>query len=693
MIRITILLIYCFATLLLPERAWAQTSNQPPVLQATGDQLYCPGTTLPIVNSISISDPDDTHAQAIYIQISEGYEAGRDLLSLSGIHSQIVSSWDAAAGKLTLTGIGGAAVSYSDFIAAIEDVVYSNNQAAPTGVRTFSITTGSANYLPSTGHYYQFVPSLGITWSDARLLAEASTYYGLQGYLATIGSPDEAQLSGEQASGAGWIGGSDAETEGVWKWVTGPEAGTVFWNGGVTGWSPNFAFWNTGEPNNAGNENYAHVTAPGVGIPGSWNDLSNVGGSSGDYQPKGYIVEYGGMPGDPVLNISTSSKISMARISATTGATRCGPGTVVLSATAAAGTVRWYDNATGGSLLYTGNDFTTPFLNSSQTFYADAADPGCTATRTAVTAEVNEIPVVTASAVAPACEGSFTLSASSTAGQIKWYATQTGEESLLGTGPVYTTAVLTETTVFYVGAINNGCESAARVMVTATVLAKPVVSDERVEFCIPGVATLDAGVPNATYVWDDPLHTARTRQVREPGVYSVEIINADGCSATKTFTVVGYKKPQISDVAVTGTEVIINTTEAGDFEYSIDGLSYQNEPLFEVLTPGLHRAYVKERHECGFDVREFVVIITPQFFTPNGDGHNDLWSVGGMFFLPSARLSIFDRFGKLLAEINRGNPAWDGTYKGSPLPSGDYWYVFNMGGTTATTRGHFSLVR
>src|SRR5690606_38707318 len=74
---------------------------------------------------------------------------------------------------------------------------------------------------------------------------------------------------------------------------------------------PNFAFWNTGEPNQKGEEDYAHITQPGVGIKGSWNDLSNTGDASGDYQPKGYIVEYGGMPGEVPLQIASSTKITI----------------------------------------------------------------------------------------------------------------------------------------------------------------------------------------------------------------------------------------------------------------------------------------------------------------------------------------------------------------------------------------------
>jgi hypothetical protein len=80
--------------------------------------------------------------------------------------------------------------------------------------------------LPSNGHYYQFIPSIGLLGRQQNT-SENSLYYGLQDCYIT--AADEAKISGEQA-GAGWIGGSDAATEGVWKWVTGPEGLAEWWN-------------------------------------------------------------------------------------------------------------------------------------------------------------------------------------------------------------------------------------------------------------------------------------------------------------------------------------------------------------------------------------------------------------------------------------------------------------------------------
>ncbi|RSK39353.1 T9SS type B sorting domain-containing protein [Mangrovimonas spongiae] len=369
------------------------SQNQPPNITATGNQIYCPLSQTPIVSFFNIDDPDDTTIEALYIQISTGYQVGSDVLELTGAHPNIQTSWDANQGKLTLTGIAGNEVAYTDLIAAVYDVVFESTTIDLEFEKSFSFTIGEANYLPSTGHYYEYVADVGVSWDDAKVLAENRTYYGLQGYLVTILSEDEAQLSGEQAAGTGWIGGSDAETEGEWKWVTGPESGTIFWNGGTNGSTPNFAFWNTGEPNNLGEEDYAHITAPGLGVQGSWNDLPNVGGD-GDYEPKGYIVEYGGMPGDPTLNLSASTQLNIPRIINTLEAERCGNGTVTLEVQTSIGTVYWFSSE-AGNVIATGNTFVTPEINETTTFYALATANNCLeGEKVPVTATVYALPEV-----------------------------------------------------------------------------------------------------------------------------------------------------------------------------------------------------------------------------------------------------------------------------------------------------------
>ncbi|MEW2920182.1 PA14 domain-containing protein [Muricauda sp. ANG21] len=303
-------------------------ADEPPSITATGDQEFCPGNAIAIVESVSIEDPDDTTLDAVYIQISSNYDVSGDILSLTGTHPNITSSWDVSEGRLTLTG----PTTLAEFEAAVAAVEFQTTATVTSGdTRTFSIVLNEANYLESTGHYYEYVPSLGITWTNARDAAALRTFYGLQGYLATISIQDESDLLGSQAPGAGWIGASDAALEGDWYWVTGPEAGTLFWRGTAGGTAFAYEFWNGGEPNNSGNEDYAHITAPGVGLPGSWNDLSNTGAGSGDYQPKGYLVEYGGMPGDPPYpNLAATTTITVDYTDPT--ATAPSPVTVYCSA-------------------------------------------------------------------------------------------------------------------------------------------------------------------------------------------------------------------------------------------------------------------------------------------------------------------------------------------------------------------------
>ena len=130
-------------------------------------------------------------------------------------------------------------------------------------------------------------------------------------------------LCGKQAEGAGWIGASDASVEGTWEWVTGPEGIIPFWQGNGSGVPINgeYANWNDpAEPNNVGTggEDYGHITYNlGPGTVGKWNDLSNTGSTNttSNYYPQGYVVEFGGSPGDPTLSITDFTEIIDAKYS------------------------------------------------------------------------------------------------------------------------------------------------------------------------------------------------------------------------------------------------------------------------------------------------------------------------------------------------------------------------------------------
>lgn len=223
---------------------------------------------------------------------------------------------------------------------ALSSVSYSTTSSNITD-RTFTFNLGSS--LSYNNHYYEFIEASGISWTNARIAAEAKTFFGRKGYLATVTSQGENEFIKEKTSGNGWIGASDyytelnrvvgnyytdqAQAEGQWYWVTGPEAGTQFWQGGSNGSSVDGGYENwyvnpngvRGEPNNSGGEHYAHI----LGTNGAfWNNNDTAGyGKWNDFPDslpehvEGYVLEYGGMEGDNEAITISTSKVSKFKVS------------------------------------------------------------------------------------------------------------------------------------------------------------------------------------------------------------------------------------------------------------------------------------------------------------------------------------------------------------------------------------------
>ena len=68
------------------------------------------------------------------------------------------------------------------------------------------------------------------------------------------------------------------------------------------------------------------------------------------------------------------------------------------------------------------------------------------------------------------------------------------------------------------------------------------------------------------------------------------------------------------------------------------------------------------------------------FFTPNNDGVHDTWQVLGVsdMFQSNSKVFIYNRFGKLIKQLNPLGEGWDGTFNGGKLPSDDYWFSVTL---------------
>ena len=86
------------------------------------------------------------------------------------------------------------------------------------------------------------------------------------------------------------------------------------------------------------------------------------------------------------------------------------------------------------------------------------------------------------------------------------------------------------------------------------------------------------------------------------------------------------------------------------------------------------------------------MIKVSDFFSPNGDGVNDYWTIPELDLLPDSRVFVFDRFGRTLVESVGNSFRWDGLINNIPAPVDSYWYLVKLN-ENETLRGNFTLMR
>lgn len=161
--------------------------------------------------------------------------------------------------------------------------------------------------------------------------------------------------------------------------------------------------------------------------------------------------------------------------------------------------------------------------------------------------------------------------------------------------------------------------------------------------------------------------------------------------------------PQLTSYSVVQPVVNSNTntvtldfSSENNYEYSLGNIDgpYQESTIFENVNSGFQTLYIRDKKACAIIQTEIAVLGYDNYFTPNNDGYHDTWQIKGVTQAAGSQslVYIFDRYGKLLKNLNISETGWDGTFNGKPMPADDYWFRVTLK-NGVEFNGHFSLKR
>ena len=246
----------------------------------------------------------------------------------------------------------------------------------------------------------------------------------------------------------------------------------------------------------------------------------------------------------------------------------------------------------------------------------------------------------------------------------------------------------------------------------------PEVDFSKITYSLNGTATRTTFVRtlgNVGYIEEfDRTVVSQTIEVH----YDTTVPVSGHCTANKSFTIDLYVPLTLTDTTSSATAINTVQVEANGgtvtnlkgYTYYYNGVDRGDSTTYKInhndperIAPDGTRikivsVMVKDANGCTATLTLEVPyhdIEVPNFFTPDGDGENDVWKPRYLDNNVNARIYIFDRYGRRLANLAPGE-GWDGQYDGRLMPSGDYWYIIEINDQLYDKRqfyGNFTLYR
>ncbi|MDQ8143942.1 gliding motility-associated C-terminal domain-containing protein [Chryseobacterium sp. CFS15] len=332
------------------------------------------------------------------------------------------------------------------------------------------------------------------------------------------------------------------------------------------------------------------------------------------------------------------------------------------------------------------NEITNPtaYVSAPKTIYVKVTSvEGCTANST-ITLSFFPVVVVTPATLescfieAAITTASFDLTQANVTSQTgitkRFFTSQAN--ALAGTNEIIpATNYITTSTDVYVRVTNtDGCYAITKITLKVLPPVKSSVLKDKT-ICLEDKTTLDAGSGFDGYEWSTGATTQSISNVGV-GAYWVKL-KTGKCFTLQQVHVYPSQQPVIASIDITNNTITVNASGgSAPYQYSLDGINWQDSNVFTGLPRGENKIFVKDSFDCNPIQIQVTVPNLVNAITPNGDNVNDEIDYSALAYKKNLIFVVYNRYGNKIYEADKvRNYKWNGTSGNKKIPTGTYWYT------------------